>query len=524
MFDPVHHHSSGFRNRIEPDRAGGEEARVRSAIVEVAGQLDEIRMRVEREIGKAEAGIFAAQKAILEDPGLESRIVQAIRALNLDAESAVSEALDFFENKLLAFDNEYMKERATDFGELRRRLTDVLTGMKPMFQCVEGGCRRGNNRIVVTSELTPYLTMELDTGHVLGFVSERGGPTSHAAILARALGIPAVSGIAGFRSRVHCGAELLINGDTGEVVLWPSEATLAQYRKGEAARVRAPSPEKPVPGVVTMANINMPSEVPLVLEMMGEGIGLYRTEFELMVSERPPTEETLAKSYSSVVRGMGGLPVVFRMFDIGSDKPLPSLSIDSEDNPALGLRGARLLLKHRDLVRMQARALAAASLFGEVRVMYPMIVSAEQFAQLRGEFEDSIRGLTVGRIVHGAMFEVPSACLDADAILREAEFGSIGTNDLAQYTFAADRNNALVAGDLDPEHRSFKRLIAMLAEAASARGRDLSVCGEIAGNLRHVDSLLDSGIRLLSVDPRRLPILRQHIRQRMEAAAGKAAK
>jgi phosphotransferase system enzyme I (PtsI) len=518
MFDPSHHQTVSER-RIEPARAADEQARVRAALWKVAGQLEEIRQRVEREIGHAEAGIFSAQKMIVEDPGLEKKIMDGIGSRNMDAESAVSEALNAFEDKLLAFDDEYMKERASDFGELRRRLIDVLTGAKPVFACSESGCRRGNNRIVVTGEITPYLTMELDTGNVLGFVSERGGPTSHAAILARALGIPAVSNIPGIRERVHCGAEILINGDTGEVVLWPSEKTVAGCRAKHSLPLRAPAPEPPVPGIALMANINMPGDTAFAVEMLAEGIGLYRTEFELMFADRQVTEESLSTGYASVLRAMGEKPVIFRMFDIGGDKQIPSVHVEPEDNPALGLRGARLLLKNKGLFRLQARALAAASRSGTVRLMYPMVATREQFLRLRDVFEDSVRDMRVGRVLHGTMFVVPSACLDADSIFAEADFGSIGTNDLAQYLFAADRNNAEVADDLIVEHPSFIRIIRMLSEAAAARGRELSVCGEMAGNLRYVDILIGAGIRSLSVNPRRIPLVRQHLRTREQVVA-----
>ncbi|MBM4148466.1 MAG: phosphoenolpyruvate--protein phosphotransferase [Lentisphaerae bacterium] len=513
MFDDKKHHTV-HAGPIDASEAEVEIERLRAAIGSVGVQLEEIHARVEREVGPAEAGIFAAQKMILEDPALVGNMIAAIRTLNVNAESAASEALNAYETRILALDDAYMKERASDFGELRRRLVDNLTGSSPAAACAEDQCRRGHGRIVVTEELTPYITLELDTGHVLGFVAERGGPSSHAAILARALGIPAVGGVQGIRKHVHCGAEIMVDGDSGEVVVWPSEETLARLTARASARLRVPAPEAPLADVKVMANINLAGDAALALEMKADGIGLYRTEFELIAANRMLSEEELFSRYVKVVSAMEGKKVVFRLPDIGSDKPAPGLESLPEENPALGMRGARLLLRHPHVLAAHARAIARASREGPVAVLYPMIIDAAQFVRLREAFLAAVHGIETGGVSHGAMFEVPSACLDAEAILREADFASIGTNDLIQYLFAADRNNEQVSGEVSTSHPLFWGVVKSLVAAGAARGREVSVCGEIAGEAGNAAMFTDIGIKTLSVSPRRISDLRRALRAR----------
>jgi phosphoenolpyruvate-protein phosphotransferase len=421
---------------------------------------------------------------------------------------------------LLAFDDEYMKERATDFGEVRRRLLDVMANLSPSLQCDERACQKGKNRIIVAEELTPTLTLELDSERVMGFMVERGGPSSHAAILARAMGIPAISGLIGIRDRVSCGAEVLLNGDIGEVVLWPSESTIRQVCGTVSSVTRMPKAVPAVPGVEVLANINLAGEVDEANAMLAEGVGLYRTEFELISAGRALAEDELADRYRRVVQAMAGRPVTFRILDVGSDKPLPFLSLPPEENPALGLRGLRLLRERPDLFRPQARALARASAHGPVDILYPMIVDLDQFREAKRLFLDAAGDLPMGRVNHGVMFEVPSACLAASEILAEADFASIGTNDLFQYLFALDRNNSLVARDYRPDHPVFWRLMGSVAEAGLAQGKSVSLCGEIASEPAFLDRILAAGIRRVSLAPKRIPAVRAAAQQALAALAG----
>ena len=484
-----------------------EKNRVRRAIDLATDQLDGLIEDVAQRIGSAEAKIFEAQKAILGDSVLASRIVEDIETAGFNAESAVTRVLDAYELRLLEVDNEYIKERASDIGELRRRLLDILGNINPSLQCSgQQHCQRGCNRIIVTGELTAGMTVELDADQTVGFVTERGGPTSHAAILARALGIPAVSAVKGVHNLLSCGTELLINGDTGEVVIWPNAQTVARARRGPA--VAAATVVEPVSELTVLANINHASEVDDAVAHKSEGIGLYRTEFEFLSAGKILDEDEQYERYASVVQAMAGRRVSFRLLDIGGDKRSPFFDLPREDNPYLGLRGSRLLLERADLLRPQARALARASAHGPVDVLYPMIVELEQFVKLKRLFCEAVDDLAAGNVRHGVMFEVPSACLEARRLLDVADFGSIGTNDLIQYLFAVDRNNELVAYDYTPDRPVFWSVLKRIVAAAAETGRTVSVCGEAAGNLQFLPRLLQMGLTTLSVSPRFIPDLR----------------
>ena len=503
-------HSNLPSYRVVGEGAELEKGRVQQAIKVAGARMDTLIQNVMDRIGPAEAQIFKAQKMILNDKTVVKQMLADIETMNLNAESTVTRTLEAYESRLLQVDDEYIQGRASDIGEVRRRLLDVLRNMNPSLQCAgEEHCQRGRNRIVVAEELTPGLTVDLDTENTRGFVSERGGPNSHAAILAKSLGIPAVSGIAGIRSKLSCGTELLLNGDTGELIVWPGEDTLARFQSVLTATVKTAEPVEPVAGLTVMANINRATEVTAAVDMLAEGIGLYRTEFEFLAAGRILSEDEQWERYSTVVRAMQGKAVYFRMLDIGGDKGAPFLKLPREENPYLGLRGSRLLLARDDLLITQARALARASAEGPVHVMYPMIIDVEQFLKLKDLFQKATAGLSAGDIRHGVMFEVPSACLQARELLEAADFASIGTNDLIQYLFAVDRNNEFVAYDYMPDRPVFWSLMEQMAQAAQQVGRPLSVCGEIAGNAHFLAKLMELGIDTISVSPRLIPHLRQ---------------
>jgi phosphotransferase system enzyme I (PtsI) len=504
-------HSNLPQYRVTGEGVPREVERVKVAIGLAGQRLTEIRDEVQRKIGQPEAEIFVAQKMILEDPALFERIQDRIRSGSLNAETSIAQVFDAYEARLLEVDNEYIKERATDFGEVKRRLLDVLADTRPSVQCGHHQCQKGRNRIIVAEELTPSMAVDLDAEHIMGFATEKGGRTSHAAILARALNVPSVSGLEKVRDRVHCGMEILVNGYTGEVVLNPSEATIHRMRSTGEGVMRMPPAVKPTAAMRVMANISVERDVKDAVQMEAEGIGLYRTEIEVIAAGRLFTEEEFYERYASVRRAMPGHPVVYRMLDIGSDKPLPSIQLPAEDNPALGWRGARLLLAREDLFTAQARALARVSQIGPVDVMYPMVVDVEQFLALKQMFEKATADIRPGSLRHGVMFEVPSACLDAEAILGEADFGSIGTNDLIQYLFAVDRGNERVAADFRSDQPVLWQVLEGVASAARRAGKPVSVCGEMAGNPEQVLRLLAIGIRSVSVSARRIPGVRMAV-------------
>jgi phosphotransferase system enzyme I (PtsI) len=499
-------HINVARYKVPASGVDREIWRLDEALAAVAESLESIRVRVSEQIGKAEAEIFVAQRMIVEDSKLHGEIVDCIGAHGLNAEAAVAQTLDRYESQLAAIDDEYLKERAGDLAELKQRLVNVLSNTEPALLCEnEEHCRRGRGRIVVAEELTPGATVDLNADEVMGFVTEHGGLNAHAAILARALGVPAVSGLTGIRSRVSCGTQILVDGDSGEVVLWPEESTIAATHAASCGNLAGlPAPVEPVPGFEVHANISGASELSRALEMKAEGIGLYRTEIEVIAAGKLLDEETLAELYGAAVRSMKGRKVVIRMFDIGSDKPLPAVPMPEEDNPALGRRGARYLLASGDLLRVQARALARASAHGAIHVMYPTVAGIKQFLSLRDRFDEATADLPAGEILHGLMLEVPSACFEAARILRVADFASIGTNDLVQYLFAVDRNNELVAEDYDCDADALWELLGAIVNAARCTGRPLSVCGELAGDPRFIPRLIDLGFNCVSVSPRRI--------------------
>ena len=489
--------------------------RFRKALSLVREKLALLIKEVKERVGVAEAEIFTAQKMILEDPVLIQRVTDHIRSKNFNAEKAVISSLDFFEGQLAEMDNAYIRERASDISEVKRRLLDVLAGMNPSFQCANDFfCQKGKNRIVIAQELTPSLTMELNTDFIRGFVTDRGGVASHAAILARALRIPAVSGIPGIHDMIFCGTEVLINGDTGEVVIWPSKKTLEEYPDLQREVVEEMPVVEPVAGLKVLANLSLAKKVKEAVDYKAEGIGLYRTEFEFFAAGKILCEMEQYGLYLEVLKAMKDKPVYFRMLDLGGDKTADFLKLQKEQNPALGFRGSRFLLGHPELFRNQARALARASRNGRVHVMYPMVIDIEQFRKLKKTFEEATEDIPHGEIKHGLMFEVPSACLDAEEILKEADFGSIGTNDLIQYLFAVDRDNEFVAYDHHPDRKIFWHLIHHVAHAAKKHRKPLSVCGELASNPVYARKLMVAGIRAVSVAPRAIAGLRIAIKNK----------
>lgn len=497
---------------IGPDKQNREKRRFERALLLAVQQLEALHKDVSSRIGAAEAAIFTAQADILNDKKMSGEIVDLIQKNAVNAEAAIVAVMDSYEARLLKVDNEYIRDRATDIGELKRRLLDILANLNPSLQCAgQPYCQKGHGRIIVAEELTPTLTVELDVKQTMGFVTERGGKTSHAAILARALGIPAVTGVAGIHGALNCGTELLINGNTGEVIVWPSEATRLAMPVDKPSLSGSEKVSQAVPGFKVMANISLARDIGQAVLNNAEGIGLYRTEFEFFAANRLLTEDEQAERYTSVIKQMPGKIVTIRLLDVGGDKTEPFLGIESEQNPYLGLRGGRFLLSRPDLLGVQARALAKSSLHGPVHVLYPMIIDLQQFLALKNIFMEAIKGLPCGPIFHGVMFEVPSACLQPRELLSAADFGSVGTNDLIQYLFAVDRNNERVSSDYSPDHPVFWDLLQGLARTAVDLKKTLSVCGELAGDPAYVKKMMGIGVDRVSVSAKLIPGVRKTV-------------
>lgn len=511
LFNEERHNNLPANN--EPGQGVAREwGRIESAIAIAATQLEALKRDVADKIGKAESEIFTAQHMILHDKKLHAAIQQALKSKSATAETAIAFVFEAYELRFKALNSESLRERASDIGELKRRILDILSDTNPTLMCAgQEHCQRGKHRIVIAEELTPTLALELDTEDIKGFVTERGGKTSHAAILARALGIPAVTGLTGVHSLVGCGTEVLLDGHTGEVVFWPSEQAKAAIPALRKKLETESKPIDPVPGLMVMANLSVAADSEEALAFKAEGVGLYRTEFEFFAAGHLLSEDEQYERYRHVVERMSGRPVTFRLIDIGGDKTAPYFGLEQEMNPYLGFRGSRLLLARKDLLVPQARALARAARHGPVQVLYPMIIDIDQFRLLRRCFDEAIAGLDGRSIRHGVMFEVPSACLQAPCILGEADFGSIGTNDLIQYLFAVDRNNDRVSYDFVPDRPVLWTVIEQVIRAGQAAGKQVSICGEIAADPHFVPRMMEIGVTAVSVSPRRIPAVRRAV-------------
>ena len=398
---------------ILPGKPQDERSRLLAAVSRVSAELDGVAQDVSTRIGAAEAMIFKAQRTILNDPAVLRDIVGMVEDHQTAAEAAVAEVFDRYERQIGELDDEYIRDRGSDIGEVRDRLLEALQPPS----AVDGNARRTSvtdlvGQVLVAEDLPPSIIVEIDPKVTLALVTERGGKTSHAAILARALGIPAVAGIREVLKQVPLGAEILVDGDKGQVTLYPSEDTLgSHHHELQRGSIRFAEAVDPVAGLRILANINLSTDVADVRAMKAEGIGLYRTEFELLAAGRILDEDEQYQRYASVVNAMDGAPVCFRLLDIGGDKGAGFLNLPTEENPYLGFRGSRLLLARDDLMRPQARAIARASLHGPVCVLYPMVTELEQFERLKWLFCEEIANTPKGEIRHGVMLEVPAACL-----------------------------------------------------------------------------------------------------------------
>ena len=522
-------------HRIIPDEAIPDEIeRLRHALVRAKDRLHQVRARAERNAGPEEARIFDVQISILEDDSLTLDVEQRIRE-NLGAEHAfdqvMSERLRFFERHGSAM----MRERVGDLTDVQIRVLTVLLDL-PDHDPVD--VPKGTNAILVTHDLTPGLTVQLDREAISGIATDAGTRTSHVAILARSLGLPAVVGLRNAAQVLEGGEQVILDGTTGVLVVAPDEQDLAQYRERalrekedeDALRALARAEAVTTDGVrVTLrANVDLPDEAGLAAGSGAEGVGLMRTEFLVIGRAAMPDEEEQYRAYRAVVEAFGGQPVVIRTYDIGGDK-LPVGGFPAEPNPFLGWRAVRMCLDQPELFLPQLRALLRAAKHGDVRIMLPLIVTLDEVREAkrllaRAEADLQACGASYRRGVPlGVMIETPAAAVAADTLVNEVDFFSIGTNDLVQYTLAVDRGNANLASRFTPLHPAVLRLIARTVEVARDGGIDVSVCGEMASQPLMAFTLLGLGLRNLSVSPRSVALVKRIVRGVSAAGAREAA-
>lgn len=476
-----------------------------AAVAQAAAELEVIKEKTAQQISDKEAEIFGAHLLVLSDPELIGPIKERITSDSINAELALQETSDMFITMFEAMDNEYMKERAADIKDVRKRLLSHLLGVK-----IQDPSMIDEEVIVIAEDLTPSDTVQLNAQFVKGFITDIGGRTSHSAILARTLEIPAVVGAQNAMATIRNGQTVIIDGLQGTIIVDPDEATISEFeqqkiaydsQKAEWAKLKdEPTLSADGQHVELAANIGTPKDLAGVLEHGAEGIGLYRTEFLYMGRDAFPTEDEQFDAYSKVLKGMQGKPTVVRTLDIGGDKELTYLDLPKELNPFLGLRAIRLCLEMPDLFRTQLRALLRASVYGNLKIMFPMIATVEEFRQGKAMLEEEKAklldaGIPVSDSIEvGIMVEIPSTAVMADVFAKEVDFFSIGTNDLIQYTMAADRMNERVSYLYQPFNPAILRLVKMVIDAAHKEGKWAGMCGEMAGDEIAIPILLGLGL------------------------------
>ena len=522
--------------RIAPDRVDAERQRLVAACEAAATELEAIAGRVSADGHAEEAAIFEAQAAIARDPALVAMSDERIGQLD-DAIAAIQAATESFAEQLRSLGDELLAARAADVTDVGHRIARHLAGRgtEP-----EPGLDRP--AIVVAEDLAPSTTATLPRGRLLGIALQGSSATAHAAILARAYGIPAVVGVAGLLAALRDrDGELAIDGDSGEVVLDPDAATQARFDTGASrARTRheadvrdAGLPAVTLDGVevTLLANIGTPEECAPAVELGARGVGLFRTEFLFLERSTPPTEEEQLAAYRRVVEAFAPHPVTIRLLDVGGDKPIPYLPIPEEANPFLGVRALRLAHTDPGVFVTQLRACYRAAAAGPVKVMAPMVADAGDAALLlelaaRTQRELAEEGLATGEVALGVMLEIPSAILVGDSYFGRIAFASLGTNDLLQYTLAVDRGNAALERYRDTFHPALLRLVQASVAATRRAGIELSVCGEMAGDPAAALALVGLGIRQLSMAASSLPAVRRAVRSAtskdLESAANAA--
>lgn len=509
---------------VRAETVEAEVTRFRHAHAAVCDEIASNERLAAEHLGKQYGAIFGAHLQLLTDPKLTAEVEQLIREKFYAPEFAASRVLRKYAKVLQSMG--FMADRATDLFDLEKRILRQMLGQRR-----EELSNLTCPVIVIARNLTPSETASLDRKHVLGFATEGGGRTSHTAILAGALEIPAVVGIGRFLSDVSTGETLIVDGDLGEVIVSPDEPTLERYHDQEAARKTIEARLQRLSGVTAetkdgvrvhvMGNIEFPDEIEHCTSRGADGVGLYRTEFLYLQSDREPTEEVHYRAYCRVVDASGGKPVVIRTLDLGADKIPGSFREQFKDQPnsALGLRSIRLSLQNLPLFRTQLRAILRAAVRGDVRIMFPLVSSLLEFRQARMILAEVMEDLDdeqvpfKGDIPVGMMVEVPSAAMLADEFAREVDFFSIGTNDLIQYTLAVDRADTTVATLYSSGDPSVLRLIRIVVEAANRREIPVTVCGQMSSDPKFLPMLLGLGLRQISVTPHSIPELKSLLQQ-----------
>ena len=518
---------------VAEDKVEEEIGKFAAAMAATLKQLDTIRQKALEEMGPEEAAIFEAHMQIAQDPSLSDGIKSLVESSHTNVVAATAQTIETFANIFLGMEDAYMRERGADIKDIGDRLMRNMLGMNP-----RGLSHISGEVILVAQDLAPSDTASLDKNIVKGIVTAAGGPTSHAAIMARTLEIPAVMGVGDIESFVD-GDKAVVLGTDGIVEINPSDADWAEYtnqagafqeelkRLRESANLEATTTDGHY--VELFGNIGKAKDAKNALTMGAQGIGLYRTEFLYMENDELPAEDVQFEEYKKVAQDMKGKPVIIRTMDIGGDKELKCLDLPSEMNPFLGYRAIRISLNRPDIFKVQLRALLRASAFGDIHIMYPMIASVEEVKQANTMLDECKEELTTeGKefnkdIKVGIMIEVPAAAVISPILAKYVDFFSIGTNDLCQYTLAVDRMNEAIGSLYQPLHPGVLRLIKHVIDASHEQGKFTGMCGELASDPVATMILLGLGLDEFSMTASSIPLIKNILRSVSKAECEEVA-
>ena len=511
------------RYRISPSQIADEIGRFEAALIQTRMQILEMQQRIAESIGAKDAAIFDAHLLVVEDRTLIDEVLHKLETDLCNVEWVFQEVATRYAETLSKIDDPYLRERAVDIQDVTKRVIRNLQGKAPkkFLDLTEP-------HILIAHNLTPSDTASMNREHVLGIATDLGSRTSHTAIMARSLNIPAIVGLHDITAKLETGQEVLLDGTDGVLIVDPAPESLAHYAQIESRRARVVAQLKELREtssttrdgrhIVLSANIELPEDVNAVIANGAEGIGLYRTEFLYLNRSTLPTEEEQYEIYRKVAERVRPDPLIIRTFDLGGDKLAPgTVDITDELNPFLGWRAIRFCLENVDIFKTQLRAILRASAVGNVKIMFPMISGLDELrgaiavlAECKKELSSS--KIEIGKEIEvGAMIEIPSAAISADVLAREADFFSIGTNDLIQYALAVDRVNEKIAHLYEPTHPAVLRLLKMIADAAHANNIWVGVCGEMAGDVALIPLLLGLGMDELSAGPSLVPRVKRAV-------------
>lgn len=506
-----------FRSHI--DDVEQEIARVERAVAEAEEQLKKLYDKALLEVGESGAAIFDVHQMMLQDQDYQESIQNIIRTQQVNAEYAVAVTADNFAEMFTMMDDAYMKERAADVKDISERLISVLSEEDKEEVSTDV------STIIVADDLSPSETVQMDKSKVRSFVTRYGSSNSHTAILARTMNVPALIGVA-YDEDID-GMTAIVDGSRGELIVDPDADVLAKYERKAAEEEEKKRLLQELKGkenvtrsgreIRLYANIGGISDLQAVMQNDAAGIGLFRSEFLYLEKSDYPTEEEQFKVYRSVAETMAGKQVIIRTLDIGADKQIDYFGLDKEDNPAMGYRAIRICLKRTDIFKTQLRALYRASAYGNIGIMFPMIISVAEVKRIKEIVEEvkkelAENGVAYGEVELGIMIETPAAVMVSEELAREVDFFSIGTNDLTQYTLAIDRQNANLDDIYDAHHPAILRMIQMVIENGHKGSAWVGICGELGADLKLTDQFIEMGIDELSVSPSCILPIRKKIR------------